>query len=202
MIKVLNLYSGVGGNRKYWLDNNIEVTAVEIDERIAKIYQKYFPNDKVIVTDAHEYLRKHYKEYDIIWSSPPCPTHSRINFYFNMKNNKKEYKYPDMRLYQEILLLQNVFHGLWIVENVIPYYKPLIEPSVILGRHYFWTNFNIDKKHFASKISIINTKLENEFFDISIKGFTFYEKRRIIRNIVNPEIGKYIMEIALKNIKK
>lgn len=202
MIKILNLYAGVGGNRKYW-DNNIEVTAVESEERIAKIYQQYFVNDKVIVTDAHEYLRAHYTEYDIIWSSPPCPTHSRINFSVNVKYNKKEYQYPDMRLYQEILLLQNVFNGLWIVENVIPYYKPLIAPSVILGRHCFWSNFHIDKKHFASEISILNTKLENEFFDIkSIKGLTFYEKRRIVRNIVHPEIGKYIMEFAIKNIKK
>jgi site-specific DNA-cytosine methylase len=71
--------AGIGGNRKLW-DGDIEITAVEIDPKIAKIYQDFFPNDKVIVSDAHQYLLEHFKEYDFIWSSPPCPTHSRMRF--------------------------------------------------------------------------------------------------------------------------
>ena len=74
MIKVLNLYAGIGGNRKYWQD--VDVTAVEIEPNIAKIYQDFFPDDKVIITDAHQYLLEHYNEYDFIWSSPPCQSHS------------------------------------------------------------------------------------------------------------------------------
>ena len=73
-IKVLNLYAGIGGNRKLW--KGVEVTAIEINPEIAKIYQDFFPNDKVIITDAHQYLLEHYKEFDFIWSSPPCQTHS------------------------------------------------------------------------------------------------------------------------------
>src|SRR5680860_1285631 len=76
---VLNLYAGIGGNRKLWTD--CDVTAVEWDEETAKVYQDYFPNDKVIVGDAHQYLLDHYKEFDFIWSSPPCPTHSRARFW-------------------------------------------------------------------------------------------------------------------------
>ena len=53
-MKILNLYAGVGGNRKMW-DNKHEVTAVENDPEIAKIYHDQFPNDKVIVSDAHKY---------------------------------------------------------------------------------------------------------------------------------------------------
>jgi len=71
-MKVLNLYAGIGGNRKLWED--VDVTAVELNPDIAKIYQDFFPNDKVIVADAHKYLLKHYKEFDFIWSSPPCQT--------------------------------------------------------------------------------------------------------------------------------
>ena len=37
MIKVLNLYAGIGGNRKLWKD--VEVTAVEINEEIAGVYK-------------------------------------------------------------------------------------------------------------------------------------------------------------------
>ena len=40
-MKVLNLYAGIGGNRKLWTD--VEVTAVEIDPKRAEIYKHYFP---------------------------------------------------------------------------------------------------------------------------------------------------------------
>lgn len=69
-MKILNCYAGIGGNRKLWGDDH-EITAVENDPDIAKIYQDFFPNDKVIVADAHQYLLDHFKEYDFIWSSPP-----------------------------------------------------------------------------------------------------------------------------------
>jgi len=62
-MKILNLYAGIGGNKKLWGDK-YEITAIEINPKIAKIYQDFFPNDKVIVCDAHEYLREHFKEFD------------------------------------------------------------------------------------------------------------------------------------------
>ena len=36
-IKVLNLYAGIGGNRKLWPSDKIEVTAVEYKQEIADI---------------------------------------------------------------------------------------------------------------------------------------------------------------------
>ena len=77
-MKVLNLYAGIGGNRRLW--QNVHVTAVEQNADIAKVYYHFFPEDKMIIGDAHEYLLKHFTEYDFIWSSPPCPTHSKINY--------------------------------------------------------------------------------------------------------------------------
>jgi 16S rRNA A1518/A1519 N6-dimethyltransferase RsmA/KsgA/DIM1 with predicted DNA glycosylase/AP lyase activity len=76
--KVLNLYSGLGGNRKLWPNDKVEVTAIEIDDDVAEVYKDMYPNDKVVITDAHAYLLEHYQEFDFIWSSPPCPTHSQI----------------------------------------------------------------------------------------------------------------------------
>ena len=63
-LKILNLYAGIGGNRKLW--KKVEVIAVEMNPEIAKVYQDFFPKDKVIIEDAHEYLLKHYKEFDFI----------------------------------------------------------------------------------------------------------------------------------------
>ena len=137
-MKILNLYCGIGGNRKLWGDEH-EIVAIENDPKIAKIYQDFFPNDKVIVADAHQYLLDHFEEFDFIWSSPPCPTHSRVRF-ANLKQNKPVY--PSMILYEEIIFLQNYFKGKWVVENVISYYEPLIKPQIV-GKHYYWANFII-----------------------------------------------------------
>ncbi len=135
-MKILNLYACLGGNRYKW-GNEHEITAVEWDEELARLYKERFPNDNVIVADAHEYLLKHYKEFDFIWSSPPCPTHSRARF---ARRNTTITVYPNMDLYQEIIFLKHYFKGKWVVENVIPFYEPLI-PAQKRGRHLYWCNF-------------------------------------------------------------
>lgn len=138
-MKILNLYCGIGGNRKLWSDK-YNITAVELNDNIAKKYKKLYPNDIIIVADAHQYLLEHYQEFDFIWSSPPCQTHSRTNYFINAISKKS--RYPDLKLYEEIIFLSQFFKGKFCVENVISYYKPLIKPKKI-GRHYLWTNFNI-----------------------------------------------------------
>jgi len=55
IMKILNLYAGLGGNRKDWGDNH-QVVAVEMEQKIADVYKANFPNDTVIVGDAHQYL--------------------------------------------------------------------------------------------------------------------------------------------------
>ena len=138
-MKILNLYACLGGNRYKWDEVakesgiEIEVTAIEWDEELARLYQERFPKDKVIVADAHQYLLDHYKEFDFIWSSPPCPTHSRMNYTFKNRENFK-IQFPDMKLYQEVIFLDNFFNGKYIVENVIPYYELLI-PAKKRERH-------------------------------------------------------------------
>ena len=112
-MKILNLYACLGGNRYKWDEvTDIEVTAVELDQELARLYQERFPNDKVIVADAHQYLLDHYKEFDFIWSSPPCPTHSRL---VQSNKNKIKMKYPDMKLYEEILFLKHLYNGKFVI---------------------------------------------------------------------------------------
>jgi DNA (cytosine-5)-methyltransferase 1 len=193
-LKVLNLYCGIGGNRKLWED--VDVTAVEIDPNIAKIYQDFFPSDKMVVGDAHQYLLDHYAEFDFIWSSPPCPTHSITRF---MQPKKV---YPDMKLYQEIIFLKQWFKGKWIVENVTPYYKPLIEPTKILHRHCIWSNFWIDDFQ-TEKLQTCKAKKERELlqvkFGYNLDKYTGVDKRLLLRNCVVPELGLHILN-ASQNI--
>ena len=152
-MRILNLYAGIGGNRKLW--KNVEVTAVELDENIAAVYQSFFPDDTVIVVDAHEYLLEHYKEFDFIWSSPPCPSHSDIRRCGVVKGQYPAV-YPDIKLWEEITLLTHHRKKPWVIENVRPYYKSIIEPSFKLDRHYFWSNFyapptNLKKERLCMK---------------------------------------------------
>lgn len=201
-MKVLNLYACLGGNRLLW--DNCEVTAVELDEELARLYQERFPNDKVIVADAHQYLLDHYKEFDFIWSSPPCPTHSRARYWGFGANGKKPI-YPNMSLYQEIIFLQHHFKGKYVVENVIPYYEPLI-PAKKRGRHLYWTNFNLPNVLSERKVKISEGKNEVrnlcKFHDYDF--FTYKGKQpinKIARNLVDYEAGKTIFDVARETYK-
>ena len=201
-MKILNLYACLGGNRYKWneVKEDIEVTAVELDEELARLYQERFPNDKVIIADAHQYLLDNYKEFDFIWSSPPCPTHSRAR-YWSIGANGKNPIYPDMKLYQEILLLDYHFKGKYCIENVIPYYKPLIF-SKKRGRHLYWTNFNLpnDLKDRSFRISQEKKELKElcKFHDYDFKKYK--GKQPIIkigRNLVDYEAGRTIFQTML-----
>ena len=207
---ILNLYACLGGNRFKWDEVakeagiEIEVTAVEWDEELARLYQERFPNDIVIVADAHQYLLDHYKEFDFIWSSPPCPTHSRAR-YWGFGVNGKSPVYPDMKLYQEIIFLQHHFKSKYVVENVKPYYEPLI-PAKERSRHLYWANFNLPNilsnrtKAFGDTKNG-NTESLKTWCDFHDYDFTKYKGEQLIlkiaRNLVDYEAGKTILETAL-----
>ena len=202
-MKILNLYAGIGGNRKLWGDEH-DITAIEYKPEIAKIYQSFFPDDKVVVTDAHQYLLENFMNYDYIWSSPPCPTHSRVRFIATYdKSGKIRQKpvFPDMKLYEEIIFLKHYFRVSYCVENVVGYYNPLIKPQE-LGRHYFWTNFMLPpfKANSRSHYDSIEKLQEVKGFDLS--KYNIPNKRLLLRNCVFPELGKHILHYAKNPIKR
>lgn len=220
---ILNLYAGIGGNRKLWGDDH-NITAVELDPEVAAVYQDNFPNDTVVVGDAHQYLLENYEKYDFIWSSFPCTTHTRMNVNFN------RVRFPDLGLYEEIIFLNTFYKGLFTVENIIPYYgnEGLIIPGLAAQqhhRHLFWCNFRIrttDKRNPPKQIQTIiaqNSKRKRKTYDgdiVNVKttqphfGFDLSNvklktrKDKILRNCVDPEIGLMILNCALgkKSIKK
>ena len=207
-VRVLNLYACLGGNRYKWDEvANIEVTAVENDAEIAKVYQERFPNDKVIVADAHQYLLDHYKEFDFIWGSPPCPSHSRVAF-GSRKSDKMKHPpvYPDFKLYEEVVFLDNYFDGKYCIENVIPYYEPLI-PAKKRGRHLYWTNFNLphslNERDYEGSYACgkdEHNKLQI-FHDLKVKA-NLGGYRDVLRNLVDYEAGKTIFQTALGIIER
>jgi len=198
-VKILNLYAGIGGNRKLWGDEH-EIVAVESEQYIADAYKQLYPNDTVIVGDAHQYLLDHFKEFDFIWSSPPCPIHSKLGL-MNQKIHNTP-KYFDPMLWQEIIFLQHHAKNIkWVVENVKPYYKPFILPIVELTRHYFWANFPIEQKHIekgykgAHNRGLSQATLQelSTAYGLKLPDGT-RNQRKLLKNAVKPEIGIYIMQ--------
>lgn len=216
-MKILNLYANIGGNRKLWGDEH-QITAVEIDPSIASIYKDFWPNDTLVVGDAHQYLLEHFHEFDFIWSSPPCPTHSKMNKMNGLnpyKDNTKQLengggipvRYPDMALYQEIILLKSWYRGRWCVENVVSYYEPLIPPTEF-SSHYFWTNFYFPT-YGVTKIEggrgigghtnpTIKELAAMKGFDLATLQGKGIDIRLALRDVTEPELGKHILDWAMK----
>lgn len=198
--KVLNLYAGLGGNRKHW--QNVDVVAVERDEKIAAVYQRLNPQDQVIIGDAHDYLLEHYADFDFIWSSRPCRSHTRM-----MKATRhKKRVYPDFGLYQEIVFLQHFAKCKWVVENVVPYYDPLIPPTKRIGRHLFWSNFDFDAEEvptppdFINLCNVAGKKALQDWLGIHYEENIYHEGNhcpaQILRNCVHPLLGAQILAAA------
>lgn len=196
-MKILNLYAGLGGNRKHWKD--CEVTAVELDYKIATQYQKFYPNDRVVMADAHKFLLDYFDQFDFIWSSPPCQSHSKM-----VKATRHDIrKYPDFKLYEEIVFLQNFYSGPWVVENVKPYYEPLIKPTTTIGRHIFWANFEIDDfktdnhPNFIQADSPSEINSMKEWLGLKYEGNIYYKGNhspgQVLRNCVHPDVGLHIL---------
>lgn len=166
------------------------------------------------MADAHQYLLEHYGEFNFIWSSPPCPTHSRINIPNHIspyKDNSAQLahgggivpRFPDMKLYEEIIFLKYFFKGKWVVENVISYYEPLI-PCKEIQRHYFWANFHIGNIDCScDDISSRGNKTRPKKLGFDISGYKIAERKdMILRNCVNPYLGLHIFAESKKELYK
>ena len=195
----LNLYAGVGGNRK--LLRGVDVVAVESDPKIAALYSRLYPDDEVVVGDAHQYLLDHGQEFDFIWSSPPCQSHSR----FLKSGRNRSPRYPDMALYQEIIYLQHFIKVPWVVENVQPYYDVLI-PATKVGRHLFWSNYEIDAVDvprpagFINQATLAGKEVLMDWLDIHYDERIYYAGNhcpaQVLRNAVHPKLGLQVFEQA------
>lgn len=204
-MKVLNLYAGLGGNADLWDENQHEITHVELNPKIAAVLSRRKPNQRVIVGDAHEYLLHHFSEYDYIWASRPCQKHSKMNKF----TRHNLIRYVDGALFEEIILLDSYFKGIWVVENVVPYYKPYGLPAKI-GRHLFWSNREIPPMPDAPKspkgmmkLSTVGQKQQMmDWLGIHYPKNIYYENNhcpvQILRNCVHPLLGLHVFNSTLK----
>lgn len=199
--KLLNLYAGLGGNIELLSEDEFEITNVELNTKIAQVLQERKPNQKVIIADAHQYLLENYQDYDIVWSSLPCQKHSKMN----RATRHNMIRYVDGSLFEEIIFLQTHFKGKWIVENVVPYYQPYGNPTK-LGRHLFWSNFDIPQmidlpkspKGMMNLATVGQKQIMMDWLGIHYDKNIYYDGNhcpvQILRNCVHPLLGKHVID--------
>lgn len=200
-MKILILCAGIGGESEKWCDKTNEITHVELDPKIAKVISDRKPNRTVIVGDAYKYLLDHYTEYNngFVWISPTCQANSRM---IRGGKNRKP-RFPDLKLYEVKIFFDYNFKGKYCIENVKPYYKPVIEPTAKLGRHFFWANFNIDEsfelkqpKGFIKMGTVAGSEKLKEWLGIYYDGNIYYNGNhdpcQVLRNCVHPDLGNHI----------
>ena len=94
----------------------------------------------------------------------------------------------------------------YVVENVIPYYEPLI-PAKKRGRHLYWTNFNLPNDLNERDSSIMEGADEVtkwcKFHEYDFKKYKGKQRTdKMARNLVDYEAGKTIFKTALNIITK
>jgi DNA (cytosine-5)-methyltransferase 1 len=193
-MSILNLYAGIGGNRAQW-GNLRHVTAVESDPAIAAVYKELWPQDTVIVGDAHAYLLEHHEEFDFIWSSPPCQTHTRMQL-LQVKGKGAKPKYPSGLLFEEVVFMANWSRTPYVIENVIPYYAQWIPGAQKIARHLYWASFTIPEyaDHSEENLRAIQIPELQELHGINLDRFSLKNKRQVLRNCVSPAVGKHILD--------
>jgi DNA (cytosine-5)-methyltransferase 1 len=205
--KILICFAGIGGESELWNDVENDITHVEIDPKIAKVISDRKPNRKVIVADAYDFLLNNFQEYDFIWLSPTCQANSRM---IRSGKNRKP-RYPDLSLYEIKIFLDYNFKGDYVIENVVPYYKPVIEPTIKLGRHIFWSNFEIDDKFelnqpkgFITLGTVSASEKLKNWLGIDYEGNIYYNGNhdpcQVLRNAVHPLLGEHVFN-CYKNYK-
>lgn len=192
-MKILNLQAGIGGNRKHWVG---DITAVECDPAIADVYKILYPDDTVIIGDAYKYVEEYHAEFDFIWGSPPCPSHGQYRHNVGVIGKGFAPIMPDMMLYSLIIFLQTYFKGKWVVENVKPYYTPLIPPTFELHRHLFWSNFTVHQKKFTPAKIRSKNKISDFENGSVVASSKIKNKRQVLRNCVDSKLGKHIFDSA------
>lgn len=224
-MKILNLFAGLGGNRRTW--SNHHVTSVEIDSNICNLYQELYPNDIIINDDVFNFLRNkenNINQYDFIWASPPCQTHSHMQIF--TRHNKKLQPIPKLdQIIGLAIWLQRNYKGKYVIENVIPWYGiiPLDQynlRNMVLDRHIFYSNFLIRKKEFISRGSKghgkigglmrmnLNQLLEYHAIPLEIGPKLFglqetgHDHLKILRNCCNYKLGEYILGELENNKEK
>ena len=142
--KMLDLFCGMGGVSDGFFAEGFQVTGIDIVNAPSKLNYAY----DFIHADIRELDGKDFKEYDVIWASPPCRDFSKIGAVVGHRWKSP----PNPRTGLELVKIARAFIDsaepkYWVLENVSRLKKFYDEPPVFtanLGKQMyrsFWGNF-------------------------------------------------------------
>lgn len=205
-MRILDLYAGLGGTAKgiqSVLEKkgvDYEYFAIEIDPNVCAAHKINNPRSTVICADVKDWLDK-ITDFDFVWASPPCQTHSILNF--SNKATGKKTNLVDWSLWHVIDHLQRTENVSYVVENVLIWYNEPFKHNFNLDRHYFWTNLSL--------LSFEYQKRTKDWGYLSVKGWKEYHqvehaitgnKRQQLRNCLHWSIAAGIFEQFLEPKQK
>ena len=99
------------------------------------------------------------------------------------------------------------------MENVIPYYTPLVAPTATIGRHIMWSSAPVSALEgiediksppdFINMTNVAGMRKLQEWLGIYYEKPVYYEGNhcpaQILRNCVHPEIGKKVFDSTIAN---
>lgn len=207
-LKILDLFCGVGGVargfQKFLNEQGIEYEyhAVDIDRSILLAHKVVNKNSVTILRDAYSFEDDELSQYDFIWASPPCETHSIAGIW-----RRKFGVEPDMRLYELIIKLHRL--GIpFVVENVKPYYNPPIKPTSKANRHVLWSNLSIKPvevdlpyfTHIKDKIKDLIWYHQLEKHEKAIRRILGKKTRDALRDMVHWKIAYEIARQVIPQV--
>jgi len=134
-MKVLDLFCGMGGWAKAFVDKGYDVTGIDIED-----YSSIYPG-KFIMADLLNFIPE--GQFDLIVASPPCTDFSKASM---PKTWAAPSKYPPdidrgkklfMRAKELIDILKPEY---WVIENVGGAQKFVGKADFHIGSRYFWAN--------------------------------------------------------------
>jgi len=162
-MKMLDLFSGLGGASQAFLDAGWEVHRIENNPALG-----YVPNTKIM--DVRKLLENDYfcsEFYDLVWASPPCLEFS--NAFAAPKSIARregiDFR-PDMRLVnaaKDIIDYLQPKH--WVIENVMgaqEFFNPILgKPTQFIESFVLWGKFPricmpVDFKHLKHDVGSQN----------------------------------------------
>jgi len=136
------------GFQRFMKENNIcfEYVAVDNDRKVLQVHSLLNPHSKTVLEDAWLISDDRLLQYDFVWASPPCESHSVLCW------KRKDKPKPDMRLWWLIRRLRKLKVP-FIVENVRPYYGTILKPTAKAGRHLLWSNLSLKSVQLNSNVT-------------------------------------------------
>lgn len=137
-MKVLDLFSGLGGFSQAFKDRGHQVTTLD--------NEKKFNPDICIDIMRYDPFYIHQLAYDIILASPPCTEFSKSQMPDSWKCKQKYGCNPDTGLLEKTIeIIDRIKPKYWVIENVSgarKYFKPFLgEYKKKVGSRYLWGEF-------------------------------------------------------------